>query len=156
MKTIRDLLAEQGFFADMGAEHLDTIAGCGHNATYSDGEHLFREGRPADTFHLVRHGRVAVEILVPGRGPLVVDTRDEGEVVGWSWLFPPYRWRLDARAVGVVRTVAIDGHCLREKAEADHDLGYALIRRITAVIIGELEATRLQLVDLYGHEHARP
>ena len=63
------------------------------------GQLLFREGDPADTFYLVRHGSVALETFVPARGPVMIETLEAGEVVGWSWLFPPYRWHFDARAL---------------------------------------------------------
>ena len=64
---------------------------------------LLREGEPAERFYLIRHGMVALEVDAPGRGPLVIETLDEGEVVGWSWLFAPYRWAMDGRAVGDVQ-----------------------------------------------------
>ncbi len=114
------------------------------------GETLFREGEPADVFYLVRRGRVALELYVPARGPITVETVDAGDVVGWSWLFPPYTWHFDARAVGPVRAIAVDGACIREKCDDDPALGYELMRRFSAVLLDRLNATQLRLVDLYG------
>ena len=94
---------------------------------------------------------MALEVDAPGRGPLIIETLHRGDVVGWSWLFEPYRWELDARARELTRVVAFDGACLRGKCEVDHELGYQLMRRFAASLTEGLEATRLQLLDVYGH-----
>ena len=75
--------------------------------------------------------------------------RAAGEVLGWSWLYPPYRWNFDARAVEPVRAFALDGNCLRAKCEADHDFGYELVKRFLQQVHMRLERTRLQLLDVY-------
>jgi CRP/FNR family transcriptional regulator, cyclic AMP receptor protein len=155
MKTMRDILAEQRFFAGMAGPHLDLLAGCAANVRFDAGARIIREGDAADGFWLLTHGRAALELFVPGRGPVVVQTIGEGEILGWSWLFPPHRWRYDAAAMEMVRAISIDGRCLREKAEADHDLGYELMRRFAGVVIDLLGATRLQLVDMYAHAGVR-
>ena len=150
MRTLDELVAESPIFAGMSRENLELIAGCGQNTGFEAGQYLFREGDQADTFYLVRHGRVMLETFVPGRGALTVETADAGDVVGWSWLFPPYRWHFDARALDVVRAVAFDGACLRGKCNEDHTLGYELLGRFSPVLLERLEATRLQLLDVYG------
>jgi CRP-like cAMP-binding protein len=93
---------------------------------------------------------VALEIVAPQRGPIIVETLGEGDILGWSWLIPPYNWHFDARAVELTRAIALDGKCLRTKCEADHDLGYELLKRFTNIMEQRLEATRLQLLDIYG------
>jgi CRP-like cAMP-binding protein len=126
------------------------IAGCGSNAHFAGGDLLFEEGGAADQFFLIRRGMVALEVHVPGRGSLTIETLTEGEVVGWSWLFEPFRWSFDARARGDVGVIAFDGACLRGKCDADHELGYQLMRRFAASMIERLQATRMQLLDVYG------
>jgi CRP/FNR family cyclic AMP-dependent transcriptional regulator len=151
--TISDFthaLAEHPFFAGMAPDHVAILTGCAANVTFAPGEMLFREGDPADRFYVVRFGRVSLETHAPTRGPLTVETVDAGEVLGWSWLFPPYRWHFDARAQTVVRALALDGVCLREKCERDPAMGYEVMRRFAQVAISRLEATQLQLTDLYG------
>jgi CRP-like cAMP-binding protein len=150
MQTIETLLAGQPFFAGLDAEALTLIAGCARNVHVGSGEHLFREGEPADTFYLLRRGRVALELHDPRGGTLVVDTADEGDVVGWSWLVPPYRWVFDARAVTEVSAVAFDGVCLRGKCDDDPRIGYALMQRVTHVMLQRLQAARIRLLNLYG------
>ncbi|HEY7121848.1 MAG TPA: cyclic nucleotide-binding domain-containing protein [Solirubrobacterales bacterium] len=151
MQTIEQLLAEAKAFNGMSNEHLALIAGCAQNQTFEDGAYLMREGDPADTFYVIRHGRVAMEIFVPQRGAVTIETIDDGDLLGWSWLVPPFRQHLDARAIGNVHTVAFDAGCLRGKADEDPELGYELMRRFIPVIVERLQATRVRLLDVYGH-----
>lgn len=155
MRTIEDLIAEAPVFAELGSEHLALIAACAGNEHVEAGTRLLREGEPADRFFLIRRGAVALELQAPGRGGLVIETVHAGEVVGWSWLFAPYRWHLDGRAVEACELVVFDGACLRGKCEADHELGYQLMRRFAGNLIERLQATRLQLLDVYGDARAR-
>jgi CRP/FNR family cyclic AMP-dependent transcriptional regulator len=92
---------------------------------------------------------------VPQRGAVTIETLHGGDVLGWSWLVPPHRTVYDARALGVVRTIALDGACLRGKCEEDPRLGYELLKRFTEVIVERLQATRLRLLDVYGQVPAR-
>ena len=103
----------------------------------------------ADTFYVIRRGRVSIDVHAPGRGAEVIETVGPGSVVGWSWLVPPYRWTFDARALDDVGAIAIDGACLRAKALADPAFGFALLSRVSAVLLERLQATRLRLLDLY-------
>ena len=136
--------------AGLAPHHLELIAGCGENAHFAAGETLFRTGDPADRFFLIRRGSVALELAVPQHDPLTISTLHDGEIVGWSWLFEPHRWAFDTRAVEDTGVVAFDGACLRGKCDADHELGYQLMRRFAAVLVDRLQATRLQLLDVYG------
>jgi CRP/FNR family transcriptional regulator, cyclic AMP receptor protein len=150
MKTMDVLVGEVPALANLQLAHRELIAGCAKTAHFESGEYLFREGDAADLFFAIRHGSVALEIHVPAREAVIIETLHEGDLLGWSWLFPPYRWAFDARAVESVSAVAFDGACLRGKCDADHDLGYELMRRIAQVIIERLQATRLRLLDVYG------
>ena len=154
MQTLEELIALSPVFAGLAGEHLAVIAACAVNEHFDAGERLFEEGRPAERFFLIRAGAVALEVDAPGRGAIVLETLHDGEVVGWSWLFEPYRWQFDGRAVHTTRVVSFDGTCLRGKCEADHELGYELMRRFAASLIDRLQATRLQLLDVYGHAGA--
>lgn len=149
-RSIDEVIAAMPTFAGLASERLELIAGCGQNRGFEAGEHLAREGDPADTFYAIRRGRVALEVAAPGAGTMMIETLDEGNVVGWSWLFPPHRWSFDARAVEPVRAIAFDGACLRGKCEDDKALGYELMRRFAGVMLDRLQATRLQLLDVYG------
>lgn len=150
IETIDQLLQHHPFFRDLDPGYLELVAGCGQNVVFESGDYLGREGEPADQFFIIRRGRVAIELHRPHQGPLVIDTAGEGEVVGASWLFPPYRWQFDARALEPIGVVALDGACLRGKCEDDPRLGYQLMKRFAEILVERLESARLRLLDLYG------
>jgi len=155
MQTMEEVLGSHPFFAGLNAGAMRLIAGCASNVHFAEGEFLFEEGHEANQFWVIRRGRVAMQLESPGRGAIVTDTMDEGEVVGWSWLVPPYRFFADGRAVTPVSATALDGACLRGKCEADPELGYQLLKRVTSVMYQRLQSTRIRLLDLYGTEPAQ-
>jgi CRP/FNR family cyclic AMP-dependent transcriptional regulator len=155
MSTVRDFLAQSHVFGGLPPAILDNVAGCGQLDHFDEGSALIHVGDPADVFHVVRHGRVSLQIAAPGREPLVVATRGEGDAIGWSWLFKPYRWHFDAIAMEPTRVISLDGACLRGKCDTDHELGYHLMSRFADIAIRDLELTQLQLLDVYGHVPAR-
>jgi len=148
---LENLLQKHPFFRSMDPEVRKTVAGCAANERVEAGQYLFREGEMADKFFLLRDGQIALEISIPGRRPLVVDTLRAGEVFGWNWIIPPYSWRADARAIERSRFLSLDAKCLREKMGSDHRLGFEMYQRFCPVIAKRLEGARLRLIDLYGH-----
>jgi CRP-like cAMP-binding protein len=149
-KDIDALLADHPFFKDMNVDSRGLIAGCGKNVRFETGALIARTGDPANQFFAIRHGRVAIELHSSSRGPLILQTLDEGEILGWSWLFPPYRWTFDACALDEVRAVAFDGECLRGKCDRDPAMGYGFMKRFAGAFMQRLQAARVQLLDLYG------
>lgn len=152
MESLQRILTEHPFTQGLEEHHLALLTGCASNVRFEPGQRIFREGEEANQFYLLREGMLAIELFSAERGALTILTLGPGEVLGWSWLVPPYRWKFDAYAVQSARTVALDGKCLREKAEKDHDLGYALLKRIAHVMESRLHATRLQLLNVYEVE----
>jgi CRP/FNR family cyclic AMP-dependent transcriptional regulator len=150
METIDALLHDVPLFQGLDQEALELVAGCGANVRFRPDEMILRAGDPADLFYVIRHGSVSIETYVPARGPVTIETIGPGEILGWSWLFPPYRAQLDARALSLVRATSFDAACLRGKCEADHALGYELMSRFAQVLIERLQWTRLRLLDVYG------
>lgn len=150
METLEPILAQHPFLKGLEPNYLKLLVGCASNVRFSAGQYLFHEGEEANHFYMIRQGKIAVEIHAAERGAITVETIGEGDVLGWSWLIPPYRWRFDARAVELTRAIALDGKCLRTKSEEDHNLGYELLKRFSRIIVERLEATRLQLLDVYG------
>lgn len=150
MEGLENILMQQPFFAGFEAELGKIVSGCARNIRFEAGKYLFREGEPADEFYFIRQGAVALEILPPGQSPVVFMTLRESEIVGASWLVPPYRWTFDARATEPTRAIGINAQCLRAKCEADHHLGYEMMKRFVPILINRLQATRLQILDVYG------
>ena len=152
MKSIADLLAEHELFVGLDPSYAELLAGCATNVALPAGKPIFREGEPADNFWLIRRGRVALELHSPGTGQLLIETLDDNEVLGWSWLLPPYRWHFDAVALEDTGAVMFDGACVRAKFDADPRLGYQLLSRFMPLVVDRLQATRLRLLDLYGRD----
>jgi len=148
--TLEPILAQHPFLKNLEPRLVSLLAGCAANVRFEPGQSVFRDEEEANHFFLIRAGKVAIEIPVPGQGSVVIQTLGEGEVLGWSWLIPPYRWRFDAKALELTRAIALDGKCLRTKLDEDHHLGYELLRRFAPIIAQRVEATRLQLMDLYA------
>ena len=148
--TLEPILRQQPFFTDLPEADLALITSCARNVRFQSGESIAREGEDADSFFLIREGRVALSVPTPHGGDLTIETLDAGEVVGWSWLLPPHVWHFDVTAVSAVRALSMDGRCLREKCATDPRLGYDLMKRFSRVMAERLTATRLQLMDLYG------
>ena len=150
MKDIEQLLSEHPFFEGMEHADLGYIAGCAHNEVIEAGKMVFREGQPANTFYIIRRGDVSLIMHDAPRGPLTVETLHEGDVLGWSWLFPPYRWRFDARANTTTHVTVFDGKCLRGKCEDSPRLGYQLMKRFAGSMADRFTQTRIQVMDVYG------
>ena len=148
-RSIEEILDELPTFSGLSEERLGLIAGCGRTGGFDPGEFLACEGDAADSFFVIRRGKVALEMPAPAE-ELVIATLGEGAIVGWSWLVPPHQWSFDVRALESTRTIVFDGACLRGKCEADPALGYELMRRFAGIILDRLQATRLQLLDVYG------
>ncbi len=147
---IGDRLAAHPFLSGLGATHLDMLATHARSVHFAAGEYLLRERHAATVFYLIEQGRVALEINGGVRGQLLIETIESGECLGWSWLFPPYKWHFSGRAVDGVQAILLDGIRIREQCESDHSLGYEIMKRIAGVAIQRLQATRLGLLDVYG------
>jgi CRP-like cAMP-binding protein len=153
-RGLDEIVAAHPFFAGQAATDVALVAGCAENVRVKAGEPIFHAGQAADHFYVVRQGRVALELAPPGRLPFRFATLGEGEVFGWSWLVPPYRWTLDARALEVTRLLRFDGVCLRGKCDADPRLGYDLMKRFASVLTRRFTDAQLQLMDVYGRRDA--
>lgn len=150
MENLARIISNHPFCNGLETYYIDLLVGCASNVSCETDFYLFREGGEANTFYLIRKGRVALESHAPPHPALILETVAEGDMLGWSWLVPPYRWRFSARAVDAVRAIAINGKCLREKCERNPHLGYELLKRTVEIVSDRLEASRLRMLDLFG------
>jgi CRP/FNR family cyclic AMP-dependent transcriptional regulator len=150
-QKFEETLRGYSFFNGLETGYLKLLAGCATNREFPSGEYIFRQGEFVNEFHLIRRGRVRLEVHAAQRGPVTIQTLGEGDLLGISWLVFPYRALFDVRATQITRTASIYAACLREKCEEDPRLGYELLKRFTRVLGQRLQATRLQLLDVYGH-----
>ena len=149
-EDLSEILRQHPFLMGLSEEHMGTLIGCASNVRFAEGETAIREGEVANKFYLIRTGRLALEMEVSGRGGLRIQTTGPGEILGWSWLISPYRWHFSAVAVIDTRAVALDAECLRNKCESDPKFGYEMLKRLAQVMERRIDATRLQLIDMYG------
>lgn len=152
MKDLGAIVAEHPFFKCLDPAYLALVAGCAQMAVYKKDDFLFKYGDAAEYFFLLRYGCVALELPCPGRDAFRFQTAGAGEVLGWSWLFPPHKSQFDARVIEDARVIRFDGTCLRGKCDNDPALGYDLMKRFAQVMVQRFADTRLQLIDVYGKQ----
>lgn len=153
MSTIAAMLADFPPLSHLGGAALESMAHYARIEQVEAGERILQTGNPADTLYVVRHGRVAIEVVSPRGGSIVIETLGPGELLGVSWMLPPYRLTFDARCLEQCGLIAIDAHALRAACDDDPALGYALYKELSGVVRDRLQATRMQLLDLYGGSH---
>ena len=148
VKPIESAVAGHRFLQGLNPEHLRLLWDSAMRIRYDAGEFIFRESDPANRFYLIEEGRVCLES--PRQDPIAVPIQfiGPGDVLGWSWLFPPYYWHFDARVVEPTTAIFFYGTRLREQCEQDHDFGYEMMKRMTQVVIHRLQATRKELLSL--------
>ena len=142
-------------FGHLTAGQRISLAGVARECHYGEGERLFREDEPATGCWVIRGGRVSLGMAVPGRGQVILQTLHERDVVGWSWLVPPYRWTFTATAAEPVETVRFDAHRVRALTQQDPTLCCGLLLGLFEGLLGRLQSTRLRLLDVYGSPRDR-
>lgn len=145
-----EILSRHPVFAGFDGATLALLAGCARNEHVNAGAIIYFEGDPADRLYLIRHGDVAVEIGTPERDPIIVETLHPDDILGWSWMVPPYRHMSQARATTDLRVVSLDGACLRRKCDDNPALGYMMFKHLLPHMAQRVRALRLQVLDLYG------
>jgi len=149
MKIDKALLAAQPFFKGLCPEALEMLGHEAMSVEFKAGELIFNECGAANRLYLILEGNVALELPTDlEHEPILIETIGPGSMLGWSWLFPPYYWHFDARAITPVKAVFFYGTRLREQCEINHDLGYELMKRVSGVVIERLQATRHRLASL--------
>jgi CRP-like cAMP-binding protein len=146
---IAEALARHPFTQGLSEPHRIRLAAAVQPFTAAPLEYLARESEPAQAFYLVQSGQVGIGTHLAERGAVPIQTVGAGDVVGWSWLLPPYRWQFDARSVDAVQGLVFDAAWLREQSEQDQGLGYQLLKQLLAVVSSRLAAARVQALDIY-------
>ena len=148
IQELHSVIRKHPFFKGMPDKQLKEIEGCAKNARFAEGKLIFVEGDPADAFYFIQDGSVSIELTVPNHSRSSVHTVGKGDILGWSWVSPPFHWHFNARVLKDTKAIAFDARCLRSKLEEDHELGYELLKRFSEVIVQRLDATQVQLLKL--------
>jgi CRP-like cAMP-binding protein len=145
-----EALSATPLFAGLAPAATAAVVSCSEPFSAAAGDELAHDGDEAGEFFVLLRGRIALQLHAGNRGDLVIETLGPYEVVGWSWLFAPHAWRFDVVALDDVEGVRVDGKRLRARMEADHELGFAVLRRFADVVVDRLQHARLRLLDVYG------
>lgn len=149
MLTCEQILAAHPFFNGLPQFYLHQLAGLATSVEYAPDQYIFHEGELAEYFYVLIEGKVVLEAFAPDRGTLFIETIGAGEVLGWSWLFEPYRWHFSAHVIERARAIELHGPSLRHMCERDYAFGYRFVKSIANIIVQRLQMTRLQLLDVY-------
>ena len=148
------LISEQPFFKGLKEDHLQLLAESAMVTEFKAGEWIFRQGDPANRFYLILEGKVLIESEVKDRGMVPIRTFGPGDDLAWAWLFPPYYMHFSACAIERTRAIFFYGTRLREQCEANHELGYQLMKRIAEIVVQNLNATQKRLLECTCMEKA--
>ena len=148
-KSIKDSIKELKFFDGISEEMIEYISHCGQNHHFHQNQYRGKEGEAAEHFYIIRKGKVSLQLHHHIKGTIMLKTLHPGDIVGISWIVPPYRLNFDMRALEETSVIEFNGKCIRDKCEADPKLGYLLIKKFTEMLSERLKDTRMQLLDVY-------
>ena len=145
---VQKTLIQHAFFSELAPEHLTELAQAARERHFADGDVVFRQDERADHFYLIKSGEVSVQIPSIYGPPLTVQTLGPGQLLGWSWLIPPYKWHFEARAISELDVIEFDGAHLLKRCEQNTDLGYHLLKRFAALMSDRVQAARLKMMEV--------
>ena len=146
-QSIEEILAASPLFYALKPSHVRILSAHATTVGFDEDEYIFHAHEPANAFYLIQEGEVALEVDDPVQGKRVLQVLHAGDVLGWSWLFAPYEWHLDAHALTLVRTLIFDAAFIRAKCDQNHTLGYELMQRFSQMMLQRLQMTLLQRAD---------
>lgn len=149
-EPIATRVAFHPFLAGMDPAQLALLTDCAMATYFEKGETVLREGEFANRFYLIETGKVVLKSVAGAGEPAVIGTIGSGDLLGWSWMFPPYTWQFSARAIEPTTAIFFYGTILREHCENDPSLGYQLLKRLSAVMVKRLQFTRRQMLTLHA------
>jgi CRP/FNR family transcriptional regulator, cyclic AMP receptor protein len=150
MEDLSKIVAQHPFAKGLSDDYVKFLTGCAANVKFQKGEYLFREAGPAERVYLIREGEASVQVYSPATGSTTIATLGAGDVAGWSWAVAPFVSHFDVKAESLVRAISLDAGCLRNKSQTDPAFGYEMLARMMTVLERRLQATQLQLLDIYG------
>ena len=147
MTTDKAILGAQPFLRGMADDHLAKLATLCQHIAIPARQRLFEEGTRADRFWLIDAGQVTIDTTVPGQGRLIIASLGRGDMIGVTWLLPPYQWRFGAVTAQPMQAFEFDAPAVRAACDEDPSLGYELGRRVSGVLVRRLEAIHRRLLE---------
>lgn len=146
---ITSSIEHSALLAHLAADEVDFLGSVAREVTFQVNDIVFEEDGDADTFFIIRSGRIGLELTSPRRRPIVIQTMGRGDLVGLSWFFPPFRWSWRARALDETAAVAFDAARVRERCDEDAHLALEVLRIVSQQAVARLHSSRTQMLDLY-------
>jgi CRP/FNR family transcriptional regulator, cyclic AMP receptor protein len=156
MKALKEILNHHPVFKDLDAVHRDILCGLARKSEFTAGTFIFKTGEKADCFYLIQSGKVAVQVYSPTKGALNILTLNSNDILGWSWIYPPYLWHFESKALTDVCAYQFDAIAFRELCSRDSDFGYKFLNCFNQILVQRIVATRLQLLDIFGTNAQSP
>lgn len=147
---IADYLRSHTIFSDLDPAHIETLAEHAQEKAFAAGDLLFRQADSAEHFYILMDGSIQVDVPSIMGPALVVQTLGTDQVLGWSWLIPPYKWTFEAKALSDSKVLVFDGKALLQQCENDNTFGYALMKRFTGLMSERLHAARMKMMDSWA------
>jgi CRP/FNR family transcriptional regulator, cyclic AMP receptor protein len=149
-QSIGDYLSTRAFFSELDQDYMKFLADSATEMRIKKGDVLFQQGERADKFYLLRKGQVSVQVPALMGPVLEIQTLGEGQMLGWSWLIPPYRWNFQARALEDSDLLEFDGSAILARCEKDPKFGFELFKRFAALMSERLDAARQKMMDAWN------
>ena len=146
---LRSMINEHPLFEGLDNHNIYALQGCASEIEFDAHSEVFQYGEPANTFYLIGEGRISLDIAIPARGVIPIQTLQYGDVVGWSWMYPPYQWHFSGRALEDTNAIVFDADCVRTLMLQDREFGFEMMMRFSQIVIERLQAARIQMVDMY-------
>ncbi len=146
-KKLEAQVAAHPFLIGLQPRFIELLADCALSTQFASNQLIFRAGETANRFYLIERGSVDLESSTDTNGPIVIDSIGTGDLLGWSWIFPPYKWHFDARATEPTSAIFFYGTILREYCEKEPALGYELFKRMSSVMMRRLQKARAGLIE---------
>ncbi|MEE9597084.1 MAG: cyclic nucleotide-binding domain-containing protein [Acidiferrobacterales bacterium] len=146
-QSIEDYLSSHVFFSELDDSFMKFLSDSATELKIKKGDVLFQQGERADKFYLLRNGHVSVQVPALMGPTLEIQALGEDQILGWSWLIPPYRWNFQARALEDSELLEFDGSAILARCEEDPKFGYALLKRFAALMSDRLDAARQKMMD---------
>jgi CRP/FNR family cyclic AMP-dependent transcriptional regulator len=151
VESMATRIALHPFLVGMNPAQLALLTDCAIPVHFKKGQTILREDDLANRFYLIESGKVTLESGEGFGQPVVIETIGAGDLLGWSWMFPPYVWHFSARATEPTSAIFFYGTILREYCDRDHTLGYQLFKRMTPVMLKRLQAARRKMLSVHAH-----
>jgi CRP-like cAMP-binding protein len=146
-QSTAEYLSAHEFFSEFSGDSLKFLCECASIREINKGQILFRQGEKADKFYVVLNGRISIEMPAIMGPTLVIQTLGENQVLGWSWLIPPYKWNFQTEAAEDSKLLQFDGAAILAKCEKEPAFGYEVLKKFAGLMSVRLNAAPQKMMD---------